>query len=87
MQQAELKTLVDEFKTDFSTSSRLNRKTVADRSNMANLAALDLLADTVAEKNAKSLTDKARELRGLSAELGDITSFVEELGNRSARRK
>lgn len=87
MQQAEIKTLVDDFKTDFSNSSRLNRKTVADRSNITNLAALDLLADTVAEKNTKSLAEKARELQNLSSELGDITSFMEDLGQRSAQRK
>lgn len=83
MQQAELHMLVDGLKADFSKTNEVDRKTVADRSNMANLGALDMLAETVLEKNIASFTDKATALRGLSDELGEITDFVETLGKRS----
>lgn len=85
MQQVELKSLVSDLKTDFSTKTRVNRKTVADRANVANIAALAMLSDTVAEKNTQSFTQKARELRSLARELGEMTDFVQELGGRTRR--
>jgi len=83
MQQVELGSLVSDLKSDFSKSVKVDRKTVADRANMANLAALDMLSETVAEKNTDSFLVKARDLAGLSRELGEITGFVEELGSRA----
>ncbi|MEP3244938.1 MAG: hypothetical protein ABJN40_12325 [Sneathiella sp.] len=85
MQQAELKSLVDGLKADISKPAKFDRKTVADRANMANLAALEMLTETVAEKNAAPLTEKAGDLHGLARELGDITGFIEKLGKRSKR--
>ena len=85
MQQVELQSLVDGLKADISKPAHLDRKTVADRSNMANLAALELLAETVMEKNPASFSQKAADLRGLSKELGEITQIVEKLGERSRK--
>ncbi|MFT6558284.1 MULTISPECIES: hypothetical protein [Sneathiella] len=83
MQQAELRSLVDGLKADISKPAKLDRKTVADRANMANLAALEMLTETVAEKNTMPFKDKASDLHSLSKELGEITGFIEELGERS----
>ncbi|WP_169568725.1 hypothetical protein [Sneathiella limimaris] len=83
MQPVELKSLVNEFKGDFSGDASVDRKTVADRANMANSAALDMLADLVSDKNSTSFLEKGRQLHSLTAELGDITEVVEELGSRS----
>ena len=86
MQQVELKSLVSDLKTDFSKKTRVNRKTVADRANVANIAALEMLSDTVSEKKPQSFANKAKELRSLSQELAEMTDFVQELGGRSHRR-
>ncbi len=85
MQQVELKSLVSDFKTDFSKKSRVNRKTVADRANVANIAALAMLSDTVAEKSEGSFLSKAKELKSLTAELGEMTDFLQELGSRARK--
>ncbi len=83
MQQAELKSLVDGLKADISKPTKLDRKTVADRANMANLAALEMLTETVAEKNTAPQMEKAGDLHRLAGELGDITGFIEDLGQRA----
>jgi hypothetical protein len=85
MQQVELKSLVSDFKTDFSKKSRVNRKTVADRANVANIAALAMLSDTVAEKNESSFLAKAKELRSLTTELGEMTDFLQDLSSRARK--
>ncbi|WP_025898525.1 hypothetical protein [Sneathiella glossodoripedis] len=85
MQQVELKSLVSDFKTDFSSKSRVNRKTVADRANVANIAALAMLSDTVSEKNTDSFLAKAKEMKSLTAELGEMTDFLEDLGKRARK--
>ncbi|MCG8494241.1 MAG: hypothetical protein MI743_21715 [Sneathiellales bacterium] len=88
MQQAELRSLVDGLKADISKPSKLDQKTVADRANMANLAALEMLAETVAEKNTDPLDEKARDLHTLSRELGEITGVIEKLDkNRKAAKR
>jgi len=83
MHQVELEALVSDLKSDFSKTPTMSRKTVADRANMANLAALDMLAETVAEKNSGTLLEKARSMSNLSKELGEITGIVGKLGKRS----
>ncbi|MBL4667598.1 MAG: hypothetical protein JKY04_09480 [Sneathiella sp.] len=83
MIQAELHSLVSDFKSDFSKSPKMSRKTVADRANMANLAALDMLAETVSEKNTGTLQSKARSIGNLSRELGEITGIVGNLSKNS----
>ncbi len=85
MQQVELKSLVSDLKSDFSKSTRINRKTVADRANMANVAALEMLSDTVAEKNTNTFLERARNLRSLNSELNEITNILEDLGSRSQK--
>ncbi len=85
MLQAELHSLVDGIKSDFSKPKQVDRKTVADRSNMANLAALEMLAETVMEKNPATFSDKASDLKTLSEELGEITDFGGKLGERSRK--
>lgn len=86
MQQVKLHSLVTDLKADFAKPAELDRKTVAHRSNMANLAALEMLAETVMEKNPAPFSEKAADLRNLSRELGEITGFVEKLGERSKGR-
>lgn len=83
MHQAELHSLVSDLKTDCSKSPKISRKTVADRANMANLAALDMLAETVSEKKSDTWQSKARSIGMLSKELGDITGVVGNLGKNS----
>ncbi len=85
MRQVELHSLVSDFKADVSKSTKASRKNVADRANIANLAALDMLAETVAEKNTDSLSKKARDLHSIARELHEITGIVENLGRRSRK--
>jgi|GEM_PF-5384932 len=82
MQRAELQTLVKGLKADFEKPSQLNRKTIGDRANLANLAALEMLVETVAEKNAVPYSDKGQSLQNLAKELSEITGFVDDLGTR-----
>ncbi|MEH6403209.1 MAG: hypothetical protein V7750_07550 [Sneathiella sp.] len=85
MQRAELGSLVKGLKADFNKTPQLNRKTVGDRANLANLAALEMLVETVAEKNAVSFSEKGRGLQNLAKELSEITGFVEDLGERNKK--
>jgi exonuclease VII large subunit len=82
MQQVELHSLVSDLKADVSASTETDRKTVADRANMANLAALDMLAETIAEKNSDTYAQKAQSLKDISREMHEITDIVENLGRR-----
>lgn len=85
MQQVELQSLVKGLKADFKKTTQLSRKTVADRANLANLAALEMLVETVAEKNAVPYLEKGQGLQSLAQELSEITGFVEDLGVRSKK--
>ncbi len=86
MHQLELEEIVNGLKADISRPAGLDRKTVADRANMANAAALAMLTETVAEKNDAPLAAKAADLRMLARELGDITDYIATLEQRSAKR-
>ncbi|MBL4739634.1 MAG: hypothetical protein JKY12_01490 [Sneathiella sp.] len=82
MQQAELQSLVKGLKADFKKPTQQNRKTIGDRANLANLAALEMLVETVAEKNAVSFSEKGDSLQNLAKELSELTGFIDDLGER-----
>ncbi len=78
MGQPDLDTYVTGLKTDVKQGSQLDRKTVADRANMANMSALDFLLDMAdAKKEVSSSTDAARDMFHLADELHEITDFFD----------
>jgi hypothetical protein len=86
MGQPELSTFVTGLKTDIKQGNKLDRKTVADRSNMANMSALDFLLEMAdAKKEASSSIENARDMFHLADELHEITEFFDNSGAYSAR--
>ena len=78
MGQPELSTYVTGLKTDVKQASQLDRKTVAERANMANISALDFLLDiTDVKKTPIASQDAARDMFHLADELNEIADFFD----------
>ncbi|PHQ70630.1 MAG: hypothetical protein COB93_05060 [Sneathiella sp.] len=81
MGQAELASIVSELKSDFSAPSNMDVKSVGDRANSANLAALDFLVDCCEDVDpAATMVSHAQTLRMLSREFQEISKVVGDLG-------
>lgn len=79
MGQPDLSAYVTEFKTDVKQGTELDSKTVAERSNMANMSALDFLLDMSDVKTGSPVTqDAARDMFHLADELNEITEFFDK---------
>jgi len=83
MRQQELASIVDDLKSEFSKAPRLNRKSIADRANNANLAALDLILDGAdGQQDGPSTREQARTLKALSNEFTEIGDVISGLAPR-----
>jgi hypothetical protein len=77
MRQLELASIVNGLKSEFSKAAVLDRKSVADRANGANLAALDMMLDGCeTEMEVTGPLEQARALRSLAHELQGITGII-----------
>ena len=80
MQQAELVSIVNGLKADFETPGKLDGKSVGDRADSANTAALDMLLEICGQsEEGTSMLEQAQTLKALSQEFNDITQVIEGL--------
>ncbi|MBO0334478.1 hypothetical protein J0X12_12690 [Sneathiella sp. CAU 1612] len=83
MRQQELTSLVEGLKSEFSKAPRLNRKSIADRANGANIAALDLILETTStEQEGPATREQAQTLKALSHEFKEISGILGGLRTR-----
>jgi len=84
MPQVEHATIVSDLKSEILAVRSPDQKTVGDRANAANLAALDMLIDgTDLSKGKKPLLAEAENLRNLSREVREMTEVIDELSHRA----
>jgi hypothetical protein len=84
MPQVEHATIVSDLKSEILAVRSPDQKTVGDRANAANLAALDMLIDgTDLSKGKKTLLAEAENLRNLSREVREMTEVIDELSHRA----
>ena len=83
MRQQELVSLVEGLKSEFTKAPRINRKSIADRANGTNLAALDLILDASdMEQEGGSRKEQAKTLKALSHEFKEISGIITGLAPR-----
>ena len=82
MRQQELASMFSGLKSEFSKTSGLDRKSMGERANSANLAALDMLLDGCEPDVPTATLDQARSFGALANELQEITGIIGDLAAR-----